>query len=226
MYGSWDPPGARLLDAVAVMDRLYSPGGDPWKRPADPRVAGPVPAGGVLRGVRRDRGRRPGRAARGARRRAAPGGPARPAGRGPARGRALVGRRRGRRPGGQDDPPQPARVRRRPTVGSVDEIIDNWEQIKRAEKARDSALDGIALAQPALALAAQVPAQRAERAGSTCRCPTGDDLGARLLRGRRRPRSRRDAEAALRRAALPTPTPYGRRADAGLSAMPVPGPVR
>jgi XTP/dITP diphosphohydrolase len=32
MYGSWDPPGARLLDAVAVMDRLASPGGDPWKR--------------------------------------------------------------------------------------------------------------------------------------------------------------------------------------------------
>src|SRR5206468_10138043 len=32
MYGSWDPPGARLLDAVTVMDRLASPGGDPWKR--------------------------------------------------------------------------------------------------------------------------------------------------------------------------------------------------
>ncbi len=32
MYGSWDPPGARLLDAVAVLDRLASPGGDPWKR--------------------------------------------------------------------------------------------------------------------------------------------------------------------------------------------------
>src|SRR5690242_6383867 len=31
MYGSWDPPGARLLDAVTVMDRLASPGGDPWK---------------------------------------------------------------------------------------------------------------------------------------------------------------------------------------------------
>ncbi len=32
MYGSWDPSGARLLDAVTVMDRLASPGGDPWKR--------------------------------------------------------------------------------------------------------------------------------------------------------------------------------------------------
>jgi XTP/dITP diphosphohydrolase len=31
-YGSWDPPGARLLDAVTVMDRLRSPGGDLWKQ--------------------------------------------------------------------------------------------------------------------------------------------------------------------------------------------------
>jgi XTP/dITP diphosphohydrolase len=30
LYGSWDPPGARLLDVVAVMDRLRSPGGCPW----------------------------------------------------------------------------------------------------------------------------------------------------------------------------------------------------
>lgn len=28
--GSWDVPGARLLDVVAVMDRLRSPGGCPW----------------------------------------------------------------------------------------------------------------------------------------------------------------------------------------------------
>jgi XTP/dITP diphosphohydrolase len=30
MYGSWDPPGARLLDAVTVTDRLRAE--DPWKR--------------------------------------------------------------------------------------------------------------------------------------------------------------------------------------------------
>ena len=30
LSGSWDLPGARLLDAVAVMDRLRSPGGCPW----------------------------------------------------------------------------------------------------------------------------------------------------------------------------------------------------
>jgi XTP/dITP diphosphohydrolase len=30
VHGSYDPPGARLLDVVAVMDRLRSPGGCPW----------------------------------------------------------------------------------------------------------------------------------------------------------------------------------------------------
>jgi XTP/dITP diphosphohydrolase len=30
LYGSWDPPGSRLLDAVAVMDRLRAD--DAWKR--------------------------------------------------------------------------------------------------------------------------------------------------------------------------------------------------
>jgi XTP/dITP diphosphohydrolase len=30
LVGSWDVPGARLLDLVAVMDRLRSPGGCPW----------------------------------------------------------------------------------------------------------------------------------------------------------------------------------------------------
>ncbi|HMC70621.1 MAG TPA: MazG nucleotide pyrophosphohydrolase domain-containing protein, partial [Mycobacteriales bacterium] len=30
VHGSWDAPGARLLDVVATMDRLRSPGGCPW----------------------------------------------------------------------------------------------------------------------------------------------------------------------------------------------------
>jgi XTP/dITP diphosphohydrolase len=30
VHGSWDLPGARLLDVVATMDRLRSPGGCPW----------------------------------------------------------------------------------------------------------------------------------------------------------------------------------------------------
>lgn len=32
MAGSQDGPGSRFLDLVAVMDRLYSPGGCPWDR--------------------------------------------------------------------------------------------------------------------------------------------------------------------------------------------------
>jgi XTP/dITP diphosphohydrolase len=198
MYGSWDPPGARLLDAVAVMDRLYSPGGDPWKRQQtheslarflleecyeayDAIEAGDLSAlreelGDVLLQV------------------------------------VLHARL-------AEDLPEDERwsvddvaaglvdkmVRRNPhvfageTVGSVDEIVTNWEQIKRAEKARDSALDGIALSQPALALAATF-LRKARRAGIDVPLPDGDDLGVRLLRAVAG--TDEDAEAALRRAAL------------------------
>jgi len=37
-------------------------------------------------------------------------------------------------------------------VSGTEEIIDNWEEIKAKEKGRTSALDGVALAQPALPL--------------------------------------------------------------------------
>ena len=37
-------------------------------------------------------------------------------------------------------------------VSGTEEIIDSWEEIKAKEKGRTSALDGVALAQPALAL--------------------------------------------------------------------------
>jgi XTP/dITP diphosphohydrolase len=37
-------------------------------------------------------------------------------------------------------------------VSGTEEIIDNWEEIKANEKGRTSALDGVALAQPALPL--------------------------------------------------------------------------
>jgi XTP/dITP diphosphohydrolase len=106
-------------------------------------------------------------------------------------------------------------VRRNPhvfageSVDGVQEIIDNWERIKREEKARDSVLDGIALSQPALALAAKI-LQRAERGGVRVPMPDGPDLdlagadlGATLLRIVERARAGGlDAEAALRRAAL------------------------
>ncbi len=49
-------------------------------------------------------------------------------------------------------------------VASSDEVLANWDQIKRAEKARTSVFDGVPTSQPALALAAQL-GRRAARAG-------------------------------------------------------------
>jgi XTP/dITP diphosphohydrolase len=200
-YGSWDPPGARLLDAVAVMDRLASPGGDPWKRQQthaslapylleesyeayDAIVAGDLDAlreelGDVLLQV------------------------------------VLHARL-------AEDLPEDERwtvddvagglvekmVRRNPhvfageQVEGVEDIIENWERIKKAEKSRVSVLEGIALSQPALALAAKI-LQRADRAGVAVPLPEGPELGAALLRLVAQARSQGlDAEAALRRAAL------------------------
>ena len=201
MYGSWDPPGARLLDAVAVMDRLASPGGDPWKRQQthaslapylleesyeayDAMVAGDLGAlreelGDVLLQV------------------------------------VLHARL-------AEDLPEDDRwsvddvagglvdkmVRRNPhvfageDVDSIDAIVENWERIKKAEKARESVLEGVALSQPALALTAKI-LQRAERAGLDVPLPEGDDLGAILLRLVASARAAgADAEAALRAAVL------------------------
>ncbi|MET0423967.1 MAG: MazG family protein [Actinoplanes sp.] len=201
MYGSWDPAGARLLDAVAVMDRLASPGGDPWKRAQSHRSLAPYlleesyeaydaieaddldalreELGDVLLQV------------------------------------VLHARLAEELPedeawgiddvaGGLVD----KMVRRNPHVFGGDEITDldeitaNWERIKKAEKSRDSALDGVALSQPALALTAKI-LQRAERAGVGVPLPAGDDLGARLVRLVAEARAAgADAEADLRRAAL------------------------
>jgi XTP/dITP diphosphohydrolase len=201
MYGSWDPPGARLLDAVTVMDRLASPGGDPWKRAQNHRSLAPYlleeayeaydaiesddldalreELGDVLLQV------------------------------------VLHARLAEELPsdeswniddvaGGLVD----KMVRRNPHVfgdseiTDIEEITANWERIKKAEKSRDSVLDGIALSQPALALAAKI-LQRTSRAGLDVPLPAGADLGAALLRQVADAfASGQDAEAALRQAAL------------------------
>jgi XTP/dITP diphosphohydrolase len=201
MYGSWDPPGARLLDAVAVMDRLVSPGGDPWKRAQNHRTLAPYlleesyeaydaieqddlvalreELGDVLLQI------------------------------------VLHARLAEELPDGAawgiDDVAAvlvEKMVRRNPHVfageqaAGLDEITENWERIKRAEKSRDSVLDGIALSQPALALAAKI-LQRAARAGLGVPLPDGADLGSVLLRQVASALAAgEDAEAALRRAAL------------------------
>jgi len=201
MYGSWDPPGARLLDAVAVIDRLVSPGGDPWKRAQNHRTLAPYmleeayeaydaivaedmaslreELGDVLLQI------------------------------------VLHARLAEELPDGSawgiDDVAGELvekMVRRNPhvfagaEVADIEEITDNWERIKKAEKSRDSILDGIALSQPALALAAQI-LQRVERAGLDVPLPASDDLGPALLRLVAEARAAgADPEADVRRATL------------------------
>jgi XTP/dITP diphosphohydrolase len=77
-------------------------------------------------------------------------------------------------------------VRRHPHVfadvdaDTAEQVADNWDAIKKAEKRRRSATDGIPLGQPALALAAKL-VSRSERAGVSVPLPAGDGIGERLL---------------------------------------------
>jgi XTP/dITP diphosphohydrolase len=208
LYGSWDPPGARLIDAVAVVDRLRSPGGDPWKQEQthqslahylleeayeayDAIVDGDIPAlreeiGDVLMQVLLH---------------------ARLAEELPEEQRWTI-----------DDVAGDfvaKMIRRNPHVFSdvqvadVAEVLENWERIKRAEKERASVLDGVALSQPALALAGKL-LSRAERAGlpapelppSPVEVRDAEELGRALLALVARVREQGlDPEAALRHAA-------------------------
>ncbi|BBH66151.1 nucleoside triphosphate pyrophosphohydrolase [Actinoplanes sp. OR16] len=201
MYGSWDPPGARLLDAVAVMDRLVSPGGDPWKRAQTHRTLAPYlleesyeaydaivsddlaalreELGDVLLQV------------------------------------VLHARLAEEQPDGRgwniDDVAGglvEKMVRRNPHVFAgeriedIEEITANWERIKQEEKARESVLDGIALSQPALALAAKI-LHRVERGSLPVPMPRSVDLGTSLLNVVAEARAAGlDPEAELRRATL------------------------
>lgn len=218
VYGSWDPPGARLLDAVAVTDRLRSPGGDPWKQQQtheslaqylleEAYEAYDAIVTGDLSGLREEIG--------------------------DVLLQVLLHARLA------EELPEDRRwtiddvagdfvakmVRRNPhvfagvEVADVAEVLENWERIKRAEKPRASLLDGVPRAQPALSLAAKV-LERAERAGlpadpaasgAAREAPAfppdvvsdPDRLGAALLATVAAARATGvDAEAALRRAAL------------------------
>ncbi|MEO3888008.1 MazG family protein [Nonomuraea sp. B5E05] len=103
-------------------------------------------------------------------------------------------------------------VRRHPHVfGSVraesaDEVNDNWETIKAAERAAkgsESALDGVPMGQPALSLAAQL-LRRAERAGvpESLSAAVGQGVARELFDlVRRAAEAGLDAEAELRAAA-------------------------
>jgi XTP/dITP diphosphohydrolase len=161
VYGSWDPPGARLLDVVAVMDRLRSPGGCPWD--AEQTHASLAPylveetyetlqalededadalreeLGDVLLQV------------------------------------VFHARlaEEGAEPWSVDDVAGDLvekLVRRHPhvfadvEVSGAAETSANWDRIKRTEKRRESAVDGVPLTLPALLLAAALQ-RRAGRAG-------------------------------------------------------------
>ncbi|XVV17567.1 MazG family protein [Actinoplanes sp. CA-131856] len=197
MYGSWDPPGARLLDAVAVMDQLVSPGGDPWKRQQNHQTlatylleeayeAYDTIEAGDTDALREELG--------------------------DVLLQILLHARLA------EEHPEDERwsiddvaggfvekmIRRNPhvfageAVADIEEITANWERIKKAEKSRQSVLDGVALSQPALALTAKI-LSRTRRAGLDVPLPTGDDVGSRLLR---LVAESPDAEHLLRQAAL------------------------
>lgn len=222
MYGSWDPPGARLLDAVTVMDRLVSPGGDPWlashAAAGDTGAQGPherlahylleeayeaydAIRSGDVTALREELGdvllqiilhARIG----------ATGGEGSGFTIDDVAG-DLVGKLIRRNPHVFGD----ARVE------DLGEITRNWERIKRDEKSRTSSMDGIPLAQPALALAAKVLA-RAESADPALARPAPvlaadkrasleAELGDRLFSLVEQARAAGvDAEAALRRVVL------------------------
>jgi XTP/dITP diphosphohydrolase len=206
LYGSWDPPGARVLDAVTVMDRLMEPdGGDPWKRAQTHQSLAPFlleeayEAFDALQADDLDALREE---------------------LGDVLLQVVLHARLGQDTAGfsLDDVAGDLvdkLIRRNPhvfgdtVVGGIDEITANWEEIKKAEKARDSAMDGLALAQPALSLAAKV-LQRADRAGLNVDPPAAPDevhdeesLGRALFALVVAARAGNlDAEAALRKAAL------------------------
>jgi XTP/dITP diphosphohydrolase len=209
LYGSWDPPGARLLDVVAVMDRLRSPGGCPWD--AEQTHTSLMPylleeayeaydalADGDLDAVREELGDVLLQVAFHARLAEEI-----PAEDGPWTIDDVAGDLVDKL------------VRRHPHVFEGTPVAQDlhaaWDRIKREEKQRDSALDGVAQSQPALALAAKYlsRAARAEVAVGPPGLPAGvvapaadEALGDLLFALVAAARSHGlDAEAALRQAA-------------------------
>ncbi|WP_432980084.1 MazG family protein [Dactylosporangium sp. CA-233914] len=199
LYGSWDPPGARLLDVVTVMDRLMHPdAGDPWKRAQTHESLAPFlleEAFELYDAIRDDD-------AEAVREEL-----------GDVLLQVILHARLAEETSGftADDVAGDLvekLIRRNPhvfadtEVGGIDEIIANWEQIKKAEKSRASAVDGVALSQPALSLTAKL-LQRVERAGLDVPLPAPESLGGRLFAAVAQARTDgEDAEAALRDAAL------------------------
>ncbi|MGB8649413.1 MAG: MazG family protein [Mycobacteriales bacterium] len=156
VYGSYDPPGARLLDAVAVMDRLRAPGGCPWD--AEQTHASLMPylleeayetyealETGNLDHLREELG--------------------------DLLLQILFHARISAETGWDVDDVAgdlvDKLVRRHPHVfadAPADDLEGSWEALKAAEKGRVSVTEGVPLGQPALSLAAKLQ-RRASRLG-------------------------------------------------------------
>ncbi|HEX6347701.1 MAG TPA: MazG family protein [Umezawaea sp.] len=188
------PVGAGLLDAVAVMDRLRSPGGCPWDAEQDhdtlrqylveetfelleaiedgDRAAMREELGDVLLQVLFH-----------ARVAAEHGSDAFTVDDVAAE---LVAKLVGRHPhvfAGGDSGLDAASAEQRTSAGVRDSSTQQvrWEELKQQEKQRESSVDGVALGQPAVALAAKL-AQRTGRAGFPVDLlPEGDDSGTTLF---------------------------------------------
>ena len=171
VYGSYDPPGARLLDVVAVMDRLRSPGGCPWDAKQTHDTLKPYlleeayeAYAAIEDGDRADLREELGDVllqvafhARLAQEHDAPWSIDDVAG-------DLVDKL----------------VRRHPHVfagAPADDLDASWEAMKQAEKGRTSVTDGVPLGQPALSLAAKLQ-RRGGRVGVPL--PSYDGVGGEL----------------------------------------------
>ena len=175
--GSYDLPGARLLDLVAVMDRLRSPGGCPWDagQTHESLVKYLVEESFELVEAIEEGDREMLREELG-----------------DVLLQVLFHSRIA-----EEHPEQPFNIDdvaggiidkltyRHPHVfGDVDadtaeQVEANWDQLKAAEKQRDSVVDGVPLAQPALALAAKLHSRVAK---AQLEVPVPEDgIGGQLL---------------------------------------------
>ena len=163
VYGSYDMPGARLLDLVSTMDRLRSPGGCPWDAEQtheslshylveETYEALDAIESGNLTDLREELGDVLLQVVF----------------------HARVAQEREDGTGWTIDDVAGGIVEklvsRHPhvfanvEVSGADEVVANWEQLKAVEKGRTSVTDGVPLGQPALALATKLQ-KRAVRAG-------------------------------------------------------------
>jgi XTP/dITP diphosphohydrolase len=177
--GAPEPPGARVLDLVAVMDRLRSPGGCPWD--AEQTHASLLRylleeayevVEAVEEGSREDLREELGDLLL------------------QVVFHARLAEELGDEGFGVDevaDGITAKLVRRHPHVfaaghaASAAHVEETWERAKAVEKNRTSALDGVPVALPALARAEKL-LDRLHRHGVEASLPEGDGVGERLLR--------------------------------------------